>query len=188
MVYGGLVNKNIVAKLQALQTNAIGLSGADGNSILSNKRPVKDIDYGFVGDVKKINTPLLQKLIGLDITPVFCAITHDKNGQLLNTNADSIVNAIATSLSSEYEVELIYCFEKNGVLMNADDDNSVIKNLDFALFQDLKQKEIINKGMLPKLENCFQALNNGVHEIGIINASNIVNYLNNNSNDGTRIK
>lgn len=190
MTYAGFINKNIVALLQKNNKNSIGLSGADGNLIVSKKRVENPIDFGFVGDVTKesVNISLLKGLLDLQLTPVICAISHDKNGQLLNTNADSIANAIATSLSSEYGVELIYCFEKNGVLMNAEDDNSVIKKLDFKLFQDLKNKEIINMGMLPKLENCFQALNNGVHEIGIINAANIVNYLNNNSNDGTRIK
>lgn len=190
MTYAGYINKNIVALLQKNSKNSIGLSGVDGNLIVATKRDSKPINYGFVGDVSKesINISFLKSLIQLGITPVVCAITHDKKGQLLNTNADSIANAIATSLTSEFKIELVYCFEKNGVLKNPEDDSSVIKELDFELFQELKNKEIISKGMLPKIENCFQALKSGVSEIGIINASTIINYINKNNNDGTRIR
>lgn len=190
MSYAGLINKNIVALLQKNNINAIGLSGADGNLIKAKKRPINLVDFGFVGDLsnKSINTSLLKSLLNLKLTPVICAITHDKKGQLLNTNADVIAKALAASLSSEFEIQLIYCFEKNGVLRDPEDDNSVIESLDFKLFQDLKNKEIINKGMITKLENCFDALENGVHTIGIINASKIANYLNHKSNEGSRIK
>lgn len=190
MTYAGYINKNIVALLQKNNRNSIGLSGADGNLICAKKREHKTIDFGFVGDVSKegINSELLNKLLALNLTPIICAITHDKKGQLLNTNADTIAKVIAESLTDFYEVELIYCFEKNGVLLDVEDDNSVIKSLNHELFEELKNKEIINNGMLPKLENCFQALDNGVHEIGIINASNIINYINKTNDEGTRIK
>lgn len=190
MVYAGFINKNIVAQLQKNNKNSIGLSGADGNLIQSKKRENSEIDYGFVGDITKesINTNFLELLLNNGLTPVICAITHDKNGQLLNTNADTIANVIATSLALLFNAKLIYCFEKKGVLMNSDDDNSVIESLNFETFQELKSKEIITKGMLAKLENCFQALENGVKEIGIISAENCVNFINKNNNEGTRIK
>ncbi|HBK82604.1 MAG TPA: hypothetical protein DDZ41_03260 [Flavobacterium sp.] len=170
--------------------NSMGFSGADGNLIQANKRPAEPIDFGFVGDISKnsVNVSFLKKILQLELTPVICAITHNNEGQLLNTNADAIANAIATSLAPFYEVELVYCFEKKGVLLNPDDEDSYIKNLCLKEFHDLKNKNIINKGMIPKLENCFDALQNGVSEIGIINASNIANYLNKNNNEGTRIR
>tara|TARA_R110002049_G_scaffold308754_1_gene513892 strand:+ start:30235 stop:31047 length:813 start_codon:yes stop_codon:yes gene_type:complete len=165
MVYGGLVNKNIVAKLQALNTNAIGLTGADLNSISSEKRPVKEVDYGFVGDVKKVAHESIDTLIRADFTPVFCAITHDGNGQLLNTNADTITSQVAIGMSELYETSMYYCFELNGVLEDINDKNSVIKHIDSKLYNELLEKGIIADGMLPKLENCFEALRNGVNTI-----------------------
>lgn len=167
MIYAGQINKNVVAELQANKTNAIGFTGADGNLILSEKRNHPTIDYGFVGDVKKINTPLLQKLIGLDITPVFCAITHDKNGQLLNTNADTIASELAIALSEVFEVTLNYCFEKPGVLYDAEDDSSVIAQIDTTLYAKLKEEGAIHSGMIPKLDNCFNSLSKGVQKIKI---------------------
>ena len=167
MIYAGQINKNVVAELQANNTNAIGFTGADGNLILSEKRNHPTIDYGFVGDVKKINTPLLQKLIGLDITPVFCAITHDKNGQLLNTNADTIASELAIALSEVFEVTLNYCFEKPGVLYDAEDDSSVIAQIDTTLYAKLKEEGAIHSGMIPKLDNCFNSLSKGVQKIKI---------------------
>ncbi len=175
MVYGGLVNKNIVAKLQALQTNAIGLSGADGNSILSNKRPVKDIDYGFVGDVKKVDNQAIDVLISANFTPVFCAITHDGKGQLLNTNADTITSQIAVAMSKSYETSIYYCFELNGVLMDINDKNSVIKHINSESYPRLLSDGIIADGMLPKLENCFDALQNGVHAVFMGNTTILTN-------------
>jgi len=165
MVYGGLVNKNIVAKLQSLNTNCIGLSGADGNCILSSKRPVKEVDYGFVGDVKNVNNQAIEVLINHDFTPVFCAITHDGNGQLLNTNADTITSQIAIGMSKNYETSIYYCFELNGVLEDINDKNSVIKHINAASYKNLLNEGIIADGMLPKLENCFDALKNGVHAV-----------------------
>ena len=165
MVYGGLVNKNIIAKLQSLGINAIGLSGADGNTILSSKRPVKEIDYGFVGDVKNVDNQAIEVLINHDFTPVFCAITHDGNGQLLNTNADTITSQIAVSMSKNYETSIYYCFELNGVLEDINDKNSDIKHINSKSYSTLLSDGIIADGMLPKLENCFNALKNGVRAV-----------------------
>ncbi len=171
MVYGGLVNKNIVAKLQALNINAIGLTGADINSISSDKRPVKDIDFGFVGDVKTVAHESIDKIIKAGFTPVFCAITHDGNGQLLNTNADTIASQVAVGMSKIYETTIYYCFELNGVLKDISDKNSVIKHIDTKLYAELLDNGIIADGMLPKLENCFDALNNGVSAINMGNTA-----------------
>jgi acetylglutamate kinase len=167
MIYAGQINKNVVAELQANNTNAMGFSGADGNLILSEKRNHPTIDYGFVGDVKKVNTPLLQKLIGLEITPVFCAITHDKNGQLLNTNADTIASELAIALSEVFEVTLNYCFEKAGVLTDVEDESSVISKMNSELYAKLKEEGAIHSGMIPKLDNCFNSLAKGVQKIKI---------------------
>ncbi|MBG7612250.1 acetylglutamate kinase [Polaribacter sp. BAL334] len=178
MVYGGLVNKNMVAKLQALKTNAIGLSGADGNSILSDKRPVKEIDYGFVGDVKNVDNQAIEVLISANFTPVFCAITHDGKGQLLNTNADTITSQIAIGMSKNYETSIYYCFELNGVLENIEDKNSVITQINSESYKELLAAGIISDGMLPKLENCFDALKNGVYAVFMGN-TNILTKENN---------
>lgn len=171
MVYGGLVNKNVVAKLQAFNTNAIGLTGADINSIKSDKRPVKTIDYGFVGDVKEVAHNSIDKLIQADFIPVFCAITHNGKGQLLNTNADTITSQVAVGMSSIYETSIYYCFELNGVLEDINDKNSVIKHIDLNTYTGLLEQGIIADGMLPKLENCFDALKNGVKNINMGNTS-----------------
>ena len=167
MVYAGKINKNIVAQLQANQCNAIGFSGADGNTIVSNKRPIKTIDYGFVGDVKKVNTKTLELLLNNNITPVFCAITHDENGQLLNTNADTIASELAKSFATSYNTELYYCFEKKGVLEDVNNDDSVIENINTKTYQKLIENKIISEGMLPKLNNCFHAINNQVQKVCI---------------------
>jgi acetylglutamate kinase len=171
MVYGGLVNKNIVAKLQALDIDAIGLTGADINSIKSDKRPVKEIDFGFVGDVKEVASNSINKLIQADFTPVFCAITHDGNGQLLNTNADTIASTIAVGMSKLYKTSIYYCFELNGVLQDFNDKKSVIKKINSKTYKELLAKEIITDGMIPKLHNCFDALKNGVSKVHIGNSS-----------------
>lgn len=171
MVYGGLVNKNMVAQLQALNTNAIGLTGADINSIKSDKRPVKDVDFGFVGNVKNVESHSIDKLIQAGFTPVFCAITHDGKGQLLNTNADTIASQVAIGMSAIYETSIYYCFELNGVLKDINDKNSVVKHIDSNIYKDLLDKGIIADGMLPKLENCFDALRNGVNVINMGNTS-----------------
>jgi len=171
MVYGGLVNKNIVAQLQSLSINAIGLTGADANCIISDKRPIKEVDFGFVGDVKKVAHKSIDKLIQADFTPVFCAITHDENGQLLNTNADTITSQVAIGMSELYKTSIYYCFELNGVLKDINDKNSVIKHIDSKVYKDLLNEGIITDGMLPKLENCFDALKNGVTTINMGNTS-----------------
>ncbi|MFX0556464.1 acetylglutamate kinase [Maribacter sp. CXY002] len=165
MVYAGLTNKNIVAQLQANGCNAIGLSGADGNAIQAHKRPVKEIDYGFVGDVDSINTSTIDELLKINLTPIFCAMTHDGNGQLLNTNADTIASELAIGLSDIYKTTLFYCFEKKGVLMDISDEDSVVKHIDTTKYQQLLNKGIVAEGMLPKLENCFHALNNNVNKV-----------------------
>lgn len=171
MVYGGLTNKNMVAQLQALNCNAIGLSGADGNTIIAHKRPVKEIDYGFAGDVDGINAGLLSHLLTLGLTPVFCALTHDGKGQLLNTNADTIASEVAIGLSQLYDTTLYFCFEKKGVLRDVADDDSVIKHIDSAVYDSLLKQGIIADGMLPKLENCFHALRHQVVKVCIGNIS-----------------
>ena len=167
MIYAGEINKNIIAQLQANNTNAMGFSGADGNLIQSTKRNHPTIDYGFVGDVQKVNTSLLETLINIGIVPVFCAITHDKNGQLLNTNADTIASELAIALSKVFEVTLNYCFEKPGVLFDAEDDSSVILNINQELYSKLKAEKAIHSGMIPKLDNCFNSLSKGVQKIRI---------------------
>jgi acetylglutamate kinase len=167
MVYAGKINKNIVAQLQVNNCNSIGFSGADGNSIVSVKRSIQPIDYGFVGDVKKVNTKTLEVLLNNNITPVFCAITHDENGQLLNTNADTIASELAIGFAKQFKTELYYCFEKNGVLKDINDDDSVIKSINTATYQNLIAYGIIADGMLPKLNNCFHAINNNVNKVCI---------------------
>ncbi len=167
MVYAGKINKNIVAQLQANNCNVIGFSGADGNSIVSVKRPTQPIDYGFVGDVKQVNTNTLEVLLNNNITPVFCAITHDENGQLLNTNADTIASELAIGFAKHFKTELYYCFEKNGVLQDISDDNSVVENINTETYQSLINDGIIADGMLPKLNNCFHAINNNVNKVCI---------------------
>lgn len=174
MTYAGLCNKKIVAQLQGLHTSAIGLTGADGNSIVSQKRENGVYDYGFVGDITEINSKWIKFLLDTDTIPVFCAITHDQKGQLLNTNADSIAQSLAVGLSPLYKTTLIYCFEKKGVLQNVEDENSVIETINYTSYQSLKKKNIIHSGMIPKLDNCFEALKQGVKNI-IISNPEIIN-------------
>jgi len=165
MVYAGLLNKKIVSGLQSKGCNAIGMSGADGNSIRAHKRPVEDLDYGFAGDVDEVDSRLITSLSRSGLVPVFCSITHDRLGQLLNTNADTIAGELAKALSREFDVELIYCFEKNGVLRNVEDGSSVIESINRERYEDLKKNGSIAEGMLPKLHNCFEALKNGVSRV-----------------------
>ena len=173
MVYGGLVNKNIVAALQALNINAMGLTGADMNLIRSEKRPVKDIDYGYVGDVKEVNAGLLASLIKQGVVPVLAPLTHDKAGSMLNTNADTIAAETAKALATHFETTLIYCFEKKGVLMDENDDESVISEINPKTFESLVQQGVVQGGMIPKLENAFDAIRSGVQKIVITEASAI---------------
>jgi acetylglutamate kinase len=175
MVYGGLVNKQIVAQLQAMGINALGLTGADLNYMQSEKRPVKEIDYGFVGDVKKVNAGILADLIAREVVPVLAPLTHDKNGNLLNTNADTIAGEAAKALAEYFDVSLVYCFEKKGVLMDENDDDSVISQLNPGMFEKYVSDGIIQGGMIPKLENAFEALRAGVKEVVITRADKIYN-------------
>src|ERR1700743_798207 len=160
MVYGGLINKNIVAQLQRFGTNAIGLTGADGDFIRAKKRPVKTIDYGFVGDIDEnsIKPDNLKNLMDVGFTPAFSALTHDGEGQLLNNNADTIASALAVALSGLYETTLIYCFEKKGVLKDINDEDSLVKEINAASYEELKNLQVIHSGMLPKMDNAFSAI------------------------------
>ncbi|PWL40291.1 acetylglutamate kinase [Flagellimonas aquimarina] len=167
MVYGGLVSKKIVAQLQALNCNAIGMSGADGNSIVAHKRPVKEIDFGLVGDVDAVNSNNISSLLNAEFTPVFCALSHDGKGQLFNTNADTIAAELASGMSTQFETTLYYCFEKQGVLQNIDDENSVIEHIDSKKYNELLADGVIADGMLPKMHNCFQALQKNVKQVCI---------------------
>ncbi len=189
MVYAGYCNKNIVAQLQAENINAIGLSGADANVIQSTKRNHPTIDYGFVGDVSisSINNQFITTLLDNELVPVFCAITHDTKGQLLNTNADTIAQMVASSLANKYNISLYYCFEKKGVLTDINNEDSLILEIDTADFEDLKQKEIIHSGMLPKLENAFTSIDSGVKEVVIIKENNLKKYIAKENAEATRI-
>jgi len=198
MVYAGLINKNIVAGLQQHKCNAIGLSGADGNMIRATRRlPQKilssgedlaeAVDYGFVGDLDEssIDHQGLRKLLEAGFIPVFSAITHDGKGQLLNTNADTIASAISVAMSKDYETSLIFCFEKAGVLMDVEDEDSVIRSIDPHYYDELKRQGIINDGMIPKLDNAFEAINKGLKEV-CIGKANALPHLNN-EKFGTRL-
>ena len=171
MVYAGLINKNMVATLQSYSCNAIGLSGVDANTIPARKRPVKDIDYGFVGDVEPgcISAGMLANFLNSGLVPVMAPITHDGAGSLLNTNADTIASSIAIAMAKTFKVRLIFCFEKKGVLRDPDDEHSVIDFIDEALFRQYKDEGVITAGMLPKLDNAFAALRSGVNEVRICN-------------------
>lgn len=188
MVYAGKINKNIVAKLQTLNCNAIGFSGADGNLIKSKKRSVSDIDYGFVGDVdsKSVNINLLQKFLELQLTPVFSAITHNQKGNLLNTNADSVASVLAQSLSKIYDVELLYCFDKDGVLENIENPESLVKSLNSTKYEQLRSDNKLNRGILPKLENAFKAKENNVNKVVLLNETKLQNQIKF-QNEGTEI-
>ncbi len=175
MVYAGYINKNIVAQLQQYKCNAFGLCGADGNAVKAHKRNVNNtfgnsIDYGFVGDVDAVDTTLIKNLLVQGLTPVVAPITHDGNGQLLNTNADTIAQEIATAISAFYETVLIYSFDKPGVLLDVTDENSVIKEIKPTYYKELIEKQLIFAGMIPKLDNAFAAINKGVSKVVIGNA------------------
>ncbi len=173
MVYAGLINKNVVAQLQAFGCNAIGLSGADGNAVRAHKRKTETVDYGFAGDVDEVNSAMLKTLLAAGFTPVLCAITHDGKGQLLNTNADSIAQETAKALAAFFSVSLFYTFEKAGVLRNAADDASVIKIITPNTYCTLKNEGAIFAGMIPKLDNAFAALAAGVQKIVIGKAEDL---------------
>ncbi len=181
MVYAGLINKRIVSLLQSMNGNAIGLSGADGNVIRACKRMVKDVDYGFVGDIDKVNIGFIKVLLESETLPVFCALTHDGKGQLLNTNADTIAATLSRALSDTYAVHCYFCLEKNGVLSNPKDDASVLNLLSRSNFHTLKIKGIITNGMIPKLDNGFEALEKGVSKVVVCGPDTFL------SNHGTQL-
>lgn len=188
MVYAGRINKNLVAKLQSFDCNAIGFSGADGNVIKAEKRQHPEIDFGFVGDIdeKSINHELIINMINLGLVPVFSAITHDKKGNLFNTNADTIAGTIAQALSKHFDTELLFCFDKNGVLENIEDENSNLKTINKQEFSELKSEGKLHKGILPKLENAFRAKENGVQKVALIKEEKLSDQINR-GNEGTEI-
>lgn len=183
MVYAGLVNKRVVCLLQSKGTNAIGLCGADMNVILSDKRPVTTVDYGWVGDVKKVDGKALSSLIESNVVPVLAPLTHDGKGHILNTNADTIAAETAKGLAPFYDVTLVFCFEKKGVLRDATDDDSVIPSLNHQDYEALKEQGVITDGMIPKLDNAFSTLQKGVREVVITHAGNLGDL-----KEGTHIK
>ncbi len=173
MVYGGLVNKNIVAGLQSLGLNALGLTGADLNFIRSDKRPVKTVDYGYVGDVKHVDPDLPAEFLKLGVVPVIAPLTHDGKGSMLNTNADTIAGEVAKAFTGYFDVRLVYCFEKKGVLKDENNEDSVIPGITPDLFQQYVAQGVITGGMIPKLENALEAVRSGVKEVVITHASEI---------------
>ncbi len=180
MVYGGLINKKIVAALQMIHCNAIGVTGADANLVPAQKRPVKTIDYGWVGDIGSTNVePHLWSLfLDNQIVPVLAPLTHDRQGHMLNTNADTMAAAVSIGLSTSYNVKLVYCFEKNGVLEDINDESSVIGKLDEKLYRQLKADQKLFAGILPKIDNAFDAIRSGVSEVIIGNSANLLQLLN----------
>ncbi|ANE50291.1 acetylglutamate kinase [Flavisolibacter tropicus] len=176
MVYAGYINKNIVAQLQAANCNAVGVCGADGNAILAHKRTGAATDYGFVGDIDSVDASFFQNILQQQDCVVLAPITHDGKGQLLNTNADTIAQETAKALSSLYNVELIYSFEKAGVLLDANDDATVIKEINPTTYKQLKEQQVIFAGMLPKLDNAFAALHSGVKKV-IIGKAEVLQQL-----------
>lgn len=188
MVYGGLINKQIVARLQQMNCNAMGVTGADGNMIKAVKRPVKEVDFGFVGDIttESVNSTLLYFLLKQNVIPVFAPLTH-ADGTILNTNADTIASVLAISLSKHFDVRLIFCMEKRGVLSNVNDENAVIRLMNEMLYQELLREGVLTDGILPKLENAFAALRAGVKEILIGKAGDLIRNTHEET-EGTLIK
>jgi acetylglutamate kinase len=188
MVYGGLINKRIVSALQSFGCNALGLTGADANIMEAEKRPVKnDIDYGFVGDVKKVYPQPLIHFLSMGLTPVIAPLTHDGVGNILNTNADTVASALAVALSGSFVVQLTYCFELKGVLQNFEDKDSVISAIDGKRYQELKNEGIISKGMIPKMDNSFDAIREGVNKVVICHADDLVDIIANKNPKGTTL-
>lgn len=183
MVYAGLVNKRVVSQLQAAGCNAIGLTGADGNAVKATRRAPAPIDYGYVGDIdpRNVNVGLLKSLLDLGLVPVVCAIMHDGDGTLLNCNADSVASAVAKALSTVQSVRLTFCFEKKGVLADVDDDSSVIPLIDRNNYSDLRSAGVVNKGMIPKIDNAFSAIDYGVENVRICHSDDLL------KNSGTTI-
>lgn len=190
MVYGGLINKKIVAELQALGCNAIGLTGADADVIRACRRPVKEIDYGFVGDIAQgeLHIENLDFLLGHSFVPVMAPLTHDGRGQMLNTNADTIASALAVALSAQYEIRLVYCFEKKGVLRDVNKEEDVVPLINEKIYQELLEENALAAGILPKLENAFEAIQNGVEEVLIGHADDLLQNVTADQVKGTLIK
>lgn len=176
MVYGGLINKTVVARLQALMVNALGMTGADLNIIRSHRRPVKDVDYGWVGDVDKVDGEMLAALIEKGVVPIVAPLTHDGEGHMLNTNADTMAGEIALGLVPYYDVELVFCFEKPGVLRDENDDESVVPVIDRGSFEALKSEGVITGGMIPKVENSLKSIEKGVKKVIITKSSYLGDY------------
>lgn len=174
MVYAGLINKQLVAGLQAAGCNALGLSGADGNIITARRRPPEPVDYGFVGDIESVDTELLGRLLETGITPVFSAILHDGRGSLLNCNADSVASAVALAASRIAPTDLVFCFEKAGVLRDPEDEASLIGEISAESYAALKAGDVVNKGMIPKIENALKAVEEGVRSVAIKHAANLL--------------
>ena len=177
MVYAGLINKRIVSLLQAAGCDALGLSGADGNAVRAERRPAEPVDYGYVGDILPcgVNTSLMASLLAAGITPVYCAVTHDGKGALLNSNADSVASAVATGASMLAPVDLIYCFEQPGVMMDIDCPESLIPPITPESYAGLRARGVVSKGMIPKLDNSFRAIDAGVRSVIIKHAANLNN-------------
>lgn len=189
MVYGGLVNKQVVAQLQSAGCNALGLSGADANIIRATKRPVGKVDYGFAGDVagpQSINIKALESFFAAGLTPVCAPLTHDGKGCILNTNADTIASVLATALAAKFRVRLVYCFEKRGVLLNPEDDETVIQHINGSKYSALKASGAVSAGMIPKLENAFDALRQGVAQVLICEAEALTS-INESHYSGTKL-
>lgn len=182
MVYAGLINKQVVAGLQAAGCNALGLSGADGNAVTARRRDPNPVDYGFVGDIERVDSGLLRRLLEGGITPVFSAIMHDGQGTLLNCNADSVASAIALGAAEIAPADLVFCFEKNGVLRDPEDDTTLIREITFETYAPLKADGIVSKGMIPKIENALKAVEKGVRSVTIKHSENLLNEI------GTTIK
>lgn len=182
MVYAGLINKQVVAGLQAAGCNALGLSGADGNAVTARRRDPNPIDYGFVGDIERVDSGLLRRLLEGGITPVFSAIMHDGQGTLLNCNADSVASAIALGAAEIAPADLVFCFEKNGVLRDPEDDTTLIREITAETYAPLKADGIVSKGMIPKIENALKAVEKGVRSVTIKHSENLLNEI------GTTIK
>ncbi|MCO5233380.1 MAG: acetylglutamate kinase [Chitinophagales bacterium] len=185
MVYGGLINKNITAQLQALQTNAIGITGADGKIILSHKRKHPSIDFGYVGDIDKVDNTKIIALLNAGFVPIFAPLTIDINGQILNTNADTIASSLAIALSQDFQVQFVYCFEKKGLLKNIHDENSFIPHIQIGQIQNLINEGTIVAGMIPKVHNIELAIQKGVQQVRLCHASDIFQIIQNHQPLGT---
>jgi acetylglutamate kinase len=186
MVYGGLINKKIVSILQSNECNAVGLTGADANIILAKKREIKNnVDYGFVGDVEHVHPQPLIHFLSMGLTPVVAPLTHDGKGNIFNTNADTIASTLAVALSGNFVVNLIYCFELKGVLEDINNKESVISNITSNKYKELKDKGVIAKGMIPKMDNSFDAIKEGVGAVIICHADDLLSIVNNNEKKGT---